>query len=105
MLGEAERRMMEEVRQGLERSIADFPLEGLQESIRGNADLMRMKGQLERLIGGLTPHEPFYEFCVAAIAFCNEHMTMMRLLEGSIRGMKGAQKRFLQKTNDILEGK
>lgn len=105
MLGEAERRMMEEVRQGLEQSIADFPLEQLQETIHGNVDLMNMKENLERLIGGLTPGEPFYEFCVAAIAFCNEHMAMMRLLEGSIKGMKGAQKRFLQKTNDILEGK
>lgn len=105
MLGKAERHMMEEVRQGLERSIADFPLEGIQESIRGTVDLMRMKSQLERIIGGLTPGEPFYEFCVASIAFCNEHMAMMRLLEGSIRGMKGAQKKFLRTTNDILEGK
>lgn len=105
MLGEAERHVMEEVRQGLERSIADFPLEQLQESIRGNVDLMGMKKNLERLIGGLTPHEPFYEFCVALIAFCDEHMAMMRLLEGSIRGMKGAQEKFLRTTNDILEGK
>jgi hypothetical protein len=105
MLGEAERHMMEEVRQGLEQSIASFPLEQLQESIRGTVDLMRMKGNLEQIIGGLTPGEPFYEFCVAAIAFCDEHTAMSRLLEGSIRGMKGAQKRFLQKTNDILEGK
>lgn len=105
MLGEAERHMMEEVRQGLERSIADFPLEQLQENIRGNVDLMSMKKNLERLIGGLTPHEPFYDFCVASIAFCDEHMAMMRLLEGSIRGMKGAQEKFLRTTNDILEGK
>jgi hypothetical protein len=105
MLGEAERHMMEEVRQGLEQSIASFPLEQLQETIQGTVDLMRMKGNLEQIIGGLTPGEPFYEFCVAAIAFCDEHMAMSRLLEGSIRGMKGAQKRFLQKTNDILEGK
>lgn len=105
MLGEAERHMMEEVRQGLERSIADFPLEQLQESIRGNVDLMSMKENLGRLIEGLTPGEPFYEFCVASIAFCDEHMTMMRLLEGSIRGMKGAQEKFLRTTNDILEEK
>ena len=104
MLGEAERHMMEEVRQGLEQSIASFPLEQLQESIAGNVDLMHMKGQLEQLIGGLTPGDPFYEFCVASVAFCDEHMAMTRLLEGSIRGMKGAQKKFLQKTNDILEG-
>ena len=105
MLGEAERHTMEEVRQGLEQSIAEFPLEQLQESIRGTVDLMTMKENLEQIIGGLTPGEPFYEFCVASIAFCDEHMAMMRLLEGSIRGMKGAQEKFLRTTNDILEGK
>ncbi len=105
MLGEVERRIIEDVKRGLENSIRTFPLEQLKESIQSSTDIAGLKENLERLIGGLTPHEPFYDFCVAAIAFCDEHMTMMRLLEGSIKGMKGAQEKFLRTTNDILEGK
>lgn len=105
MLGEAERHLIEEVKRGLEQSINEFPLEALQKSIGGMSGMVEMRSQLERLIGGLTPGEPFYEFCVATIAFCDEQMAMMRLLEGSVKGMKGAQKKFLRVTNDILNEK
>lgn len=103
MLGELEKTMIEQTRDALKEAISQFPLDELLKSVVSNDAVMRMRGQMEQLRGGLTPHEPLFNFCNAAIAYCDEHMTMTRLLEGSIRGMEGAQKKFLRQINDILE--
>lgn len=103
MLGELEKTMIEQTRDALKEAISSFPLNECMKSALKNDDIMKMKGQMERLRGGLTPGEPLFNFCNAAIAYCDEQMTMTRLLEGSIRGMEGAQKKLLRQINDILE--
>lgn len=102
MLGELEKTMIEQTRDALKEAISQFPLNECLKSALKNDDIMKMRAQMERLRGGLTPHEPLYEFCTAAIAYCGEQMAMTRLLEGSIRGMTGAQRKFLREIDDIL---
>lgn len=102
MLGETEKTMIEQTRDALKEAISRFPLNELLKPVASNADILKMKSQMERLRGGLTPKEPLYEFCVAAIAYCDEQMAMTRVLEGSIRGMSGAQRKFLREIDDIL---
>lgn len=103
MLGDVEKTMIEQTRNALKEAISHFPLNECLKSVVSNADILKMKSQMERLRCGLTPGEPLYEFCTAAIAYCGEQMAMTRLLEGSIRGMNGAQKKFLREIDDILE--
>lgn len=103
MLGEFEKTMIEQTRDALKEAISRFPLDACLKSVTKNDDILKMKTQMEQLRGGLTPGEPLFEFCNAAIAYCDEHMTMTRLLEGSIRGMEGAQKKLLREIDDILE--
>ena len=103
MLGETEKIMIEQTRDALKEAISNFPLDACLKSVVSNADILKMRAQMEKLRGGLTPHEPLYEFCVAAIAYCDEQMAMKRLLEGSIRGMSGAQRKLLREIDDILE--
>lgn len=103
MLGDVEKTMIEQTRDALKEAISRFPLNECLKSVTSNADILKMKSQMEQLRCGLTPGEPLYEFCVAAIAYCNEQMAMTRLLEGSIRGMNGAQKKLLREIDDILD--
>lgn len=103
MLGEVEKTMIEQARDALKEAISNFPLNECLKSVVSNADILKMRAEMERLRGGLTPHEPLFEFCGVVIAYCNEHMAMTRLLEGSIRGMNGAQKKLLREIDDILE--
>lgn len=103
MLGEVEKTMIEQTRDALKEAISNFPLNECLKSVVSNADILKMRAQMEQLRGGLTSGEPLYEFCVAAIAYCDEQMAMTRLLEGSIRGMNGAQKKLLRQIDDILE--
>lgn len=103
MLGEIEKTMIEQARNALMEAISHFPLNECLKSVASNADILKMRVQMEQLRGGLTPGEPFYEFCTVVIDYCDEHMTMTRLLEGSIRGMVGAQKKLLRQIDDILE--
>ena len=103
MLGEFEKTMIEQTRDALKEAISHFPLNECLKSVASNADILKMRAQMEKLRGGLTPHEPLYEFCAVVIAYCNEQMAMTRLLEGSIRGMNGAQKKLLREIDDILE--
>lgn len=103
MLGEVEKTMIEQTRDALKEAISKFPLNECLKSVVSNADILKMRAQMEQLRGGLTPGEPLYEFCNAAIAYCDEQMTMTRLLEGSIRGMNGAQKKLLRQIDGILE--
>lgn len=102
MLGEVEKTMIEQTRDALKEAFSRFPLDACLKSVASNADILKMRAEMERLRGGLTPHEPLFEFCTAAIAYCDEQMAMTRLLEGSIRGMNGAQKKFLREIDDIL---
>lgn len=102
MLGEVEKTMIEQTRDALKEAISRFPLNECLKSVASNADILKMRVQMEQLRGGLTPHEPLFEFCTAIIAYCNEQMAMTRLLEGSIRGMAGAQKKLLREIDDIL---
>lgn len=104
MLGETEKTMIEQTRDALKEAISRFPLNECLKSVASNAEILKMKSQMEQLRGGLTPHEPLFDFCDAAIAYCDEQMAMTRLLEGSIRGMAGAQRKFLGEIDDILEG-
>ena len=103
MLGEFEKTMIEQTRDALKEAISRFPLNACLKSVVSNADILKMRAEMEKLRGGLTPGEPLYEFCAVVIAYCNEQMAMTRLLEGSIRGMNGAQKKLLREINDILE--
>ena len=103
MLGEVEKTMIEQTRDALKEAISHFPLNECLKSVVSNADILKMRAEMEKLRGGLTPGEPLYKFCVAAIAYYDEHMAMTRLLEGSIRGMVGAQKKLLRQIDDILE--
>ena len=103
MLGDVEKTIIEQTRDALKEAISNFPLDACLKSVVSNADILKMRAQMEQLRCGLTPGEPLYEFCVAAIAYCNEQMAMTRLLEGSIRGMNGAQKKLLREIDDILE--
>lgn len=103
MLGEIEKTMIEQTRDALKEAISHFPLNVCLKSVVSNADILKMRAQMEQLRCGLTPHEPLYEFCTVVIDYCNEHMAMTRLLEGSIRGMVGAQKKLLREIDDILE--
>lgn len=103
MLGEIEKTMIEQTRDALNEAILSFPLNECLKSIVSNAEILKMRAQMEILRGGLTPHEPLFEFCDAAIAYCDEQMAMTKLLEGSIRGMNGAQKKLLRQIDDILE--
>ena len=103
MLGELEKTMIEQTRDALKEAISQFPLDELLKSVVPNDAVMKMRGQMEQLRGGLTPVEPLFNFRNAAISYCDEQMTMTRLLEGSIRGMEGAQKKLLRQINDILE--
>lgn len=103
MLGEVEKTMIEQARGALMEAISNFPLNECLKSVASNADILKMRAEMERLRGGLTPGEPLYEFCTVVIDYCNEHMTMTRLLEGSIRGMVGAQKKLLGEIDSILE--
>lgn len=103
MLGEVEKTMIEQTRDALKEAISHFPLNECLKSVVSNDAVMKMRGQMEQLRGGLTPGEPLYEFCAVIIAYCNEQMTMTRLLEGSIRGMLGAQKKLLRQIDGILE--
>ncbi len=105
MLGDFEKTMIEQTRDALKEAISRFSLNECLKSVASNAEMLKMKSQMERLRGGLTPHEPLFDFCDAAIAYCDEQMAMTRLLEGSIRGMAGAQRKFLGEIDDILEGK
>lgn len=95
--------MIEQTRDALKEAISNFPLDACLKSVASNADILKMRAQMEKLRGGLTPGEPLYEFCGVVIDYCNEQMTMTRLLEGAIRGMNGAQKKLLRKIDDILE--
>ena len=103
MLGEVEKTMIEQTRDALKEAISHFPLNECLKSVVSNADILKMRAEMEKLRGGLTPGEPLYEFCVVVIDYCNEQMAMTRLLEGSIRGMVGAQKKLLRQIDDILE--
>lgn len=103
MLGEVEKTMIEQTRDALKEAISKFPLDVCLKSVVSNADILKMRAQMEQLRCGLISGEPLYEFCVAAIAYCDEQMAMTRLLEGSIRGMNGAQKKLLRQIDDILE--
>ena len=103
MLGEVEKTMIEQARDALMEAISNFPLNECLKSVASNADILKMRAEMERLRGGLTPGEPLYKFCVAAIAYYDEHIAMTRLIEGSIRGMNGAQKKLLREIDDILE--
>lgn len=102
MLGEVEKTMIEQTRDALREAISKFPLNECLKSVVSNEDILKMRVQMERLRCGLTPHEPLFEFCGVVIAYCDEHMAMTRLLEGSIRGMNGAQKKLLREIDDIL---
>ena len=102
MLGELEKTMIEQTRDALKEAISKFSLDECLKSVVSNDAVMKMRGQMEQLRGGLTPGEPLYEFCAVIIAYCNEQMTMTRLLEGSIRGMLGAQKKLLGEIDGIL---
>ena len=103
MLGEFEKTMIVQTRDALKEAISRFPLNECLKSVASNDDVLKMRAEMEKLRGGLTPGEPLYEFCTVVIDYCNEHMTMTRLLEGSIRGMVGAQKKLLREIDDILE--
>jgi hypothetical protein len=103
MLGDFEKTMIEQIRDALKEAISQFPLDECMKSVASNADILKMRAQMEKLRCGLTPGEPLYEFCAVIIAYCDEHMTMTRLLEGPIRGMNGAQKKLLRQIDDILE--
>lgn len=103
MLGEVEKTMIEQTRDALKEAISHFPLDECMKSVTKNDDILKMRAEMERLRGGLTPGEPLFEFCGVVIAYCDEQMTMARLLEGSIRGMLGAQKKLLGEIDDILE--
>ena len=103
MLGEIEKTVIEQTRDALKEAISRFPLNERLKSVASNADILKMRAEMEKLRGGLTPGEPLYEFCAVIIAYCNEQMTMTRLLEGSIRGMVGAQKKLLRQIDGILE--
>lgn len=103
MLGDFEKTIIEQTRDALKAAISCFPLDECLKSVVSNTDILKMKVQMEKLRGGLTPGEPLFEFCDATIAYCDEQMTMTRLLEGSIRGMVGAQKKLLGEIDDILE--
>lgn len=103
MLGETEKTMIEQTRDSLKEAISKFPLNECLKSVASNSDILKMRAEMEKLQGGLTPGEPLFEFCAVIIAYCNEQMTMARLLEGSIRGMLGAQKKLLGEIDDILE--
>ena len=102
MLGELEKTMIVQTRDALKEAISKFSLNECMKSVASNGDILKMRAEMEKLRGGLTPGEPLYEFCNAAIAYCDEQMAMTRLLEGSIRGMEGAQKKFLRQIDDIL---
>ena len=103
MLGELEKTMIEQTRDALKEAISHFPLNECLKSVVSNADILKMRAQMEKWRGGLTPGEPLYEFCAVVIDYCNEQMAMTRLLEGSIRGMLGAQRKLLGEIDDILE--
>ena len=103
MLGDFEKTMIVQTRDALKEAISKFSLDECMKSVVSNDAVLRMRVQMEQLRGGLTPGEPLFEFCNAAIAYCDEQMTMTRLLEGSIRGMEGAQKKLLGQIDDILE--
>jgi hypothetical protein len=103
MLGDFEKTMIEQTRDALKEAISHFPLNECLKSVASNADILKMRVQMEQLRRGLTPGESLYEFCAVVIAYCNEQMAMTRLLEGSIRGMNGAQKKLLREIDDILE--
>ena len=103
MLGDVEKTMIEQIRDALKGAISRFPLDACLKSVVSNADILKMRAEMERLRGGLTPGEPLFEFCNATIAYCNEQMAMTRLFEGAIRGMNGAQKKLLRQIDDILE--
>lgn len=103
MLGDFEKTLIEQTRDALKEAISRFPLDACLKSVVSNADILKMKSQMEKLRGGLTPGEPLFEFCGVVIAYCNEQMAMTRLLEGSIRGMSGAQKKLLREIDGILE--
>ena len=103
MLGDFEKTLIEQTRDALKEAISRFPLNECLKSVVSNTDILKMRAQMEQLRGGLTPGEPLFEFCDATIAYCNEQMTMTRLLEGSIRGMLGAQKKFLGEIDGILK--
>lgn len=102
MLGEIEKTIIEQTRDTLKEAISRFPLNECLKSVVSNAEILKLRAQMEQLRGGLTPREPLYEFCTVVIDYCNEQMAMTRLLEGSIRGMNGAQKKLLRQINDIL---
>lgn len=102
MLGDVEKAMIEQTRDALKEAISHSPLDACLKLVVSNADILKMRAQMEQLRGGLTSGEPLFEFCVAAIAYCDEQMAMTRLFEGAIRGMNGAQKKLLRQINDIL---
>ena len=103
MLGYFDKTLIEQTRDALKDTISRFSLNECLKSVASNDDILKMRAQMEKLRGGLTPHEPFYEFCTVVIAYCDEQMAMTRLIEGSIRGMVGAQKKLLREIDDILE--
>lgn len=103
MLGDVEKTMIEQTRDALKEAISNFPLNECLKSVVSNADILKMRAQIEQLRCGLTSGEPLYEFCGVVINYCDEQMAMTRLLEGSIRGMNGAQKKLLRQIDDILE--
>lgn len=103
MLGDVEKTMIVQTRDALKEAISKFPLNECLKSVASNADILKMRAQMEQLCRGLTPGEPLYEFCAVVIDYCNEQMAMTRLLEGSIRGMNGAQKKLLRQIDGILE--
>lgn len=102
MLGDFEKTMIEQTRDALKEAISHFPLDECLKSVASNGDILKMRAEMEKLRGGLTPGEPLYEFCAVIIAYYDEHMAMTRLIEGSIRGMNGAQKKLLREIDDIL---
>lgn len=103
MLGYFDKALIEQTRDALKDTISRSPLTDCLKLVSSNDDILKMRAQMEKLRGGLTPGEPFYEFCTVVIAYCDEQMAMTRLIEGSIRGMAGAQKKLLREIDGILE--
>lgn len=62
MLGETEKTMIEQTRDALKEAISRFPLNECLKSVASNAEILKMKSQMERLRDGLTPHEPLFDF-------------------------------------------
>lgn len=87
MLGEVEKTMIEQTRDNLKEAISRFPLAECLKEVASIDDMVKMRAQMEKLRGGLTPGEPLYEFCNAVIAYCNEQMAMTRLLVRQIDGI------------------